>query len=361
MKGRQILIEPLPAGGHAAALMVDGRLEDLLVDPDPADASPRPEAIYRAVPARPMKGIGGAIVDLGGGLSGFLRGPPAAAPGRPLLVQVSGWAEAGQGAAGQRPAAAQGAHRDPHPRRAGVERRPLAARPRPARRARRPRGRGDGGRDPDLGLILRSAAADAPDAEIAAEIAALRRDWEALAPAGRPGRLRPAPGAAAEALRDWREPGTAVREAATALADAGVWEEVEALRLPAVALGQGSMTIEPTRALVAVDVNTGADLSPAAALKANLAAAAELPRQLRLRGLGGQVTIDFAPLARADRPRVEGRWPRAPRRRHRHHGRRLDPARPPRAAAQARPPPPLAAPAGAAACRSRSRSGDSEA
>jgi Rne/Rng family ribonuclease len=65
------------------------------------------------------------------------------------------------------------------------------------------------------------------------------------------------------------------------------------------------MFIEPTRALVAVDVNTGADLSPAAALKTNLAAAAELPRHLRLRGLGGQITIDLAPLARADRPRVE--------------------------------------------------------
>ena len=97
----------------------------------------------------------------------------------------------------------------------------------------------------------------------------------------------------------------AVREAATALADAGVWEEVAALARPTVALGQGSMAVEPTRALVAVDVNTGADLSPAAALKANLAAAAELPRQLRLRGLGGQVTIDFAPLSRAERPRVE--------------------------------------------------------
>jgi Rne/Rng family ribonuclease len=61
------------------------------------------------------------------------------------------------------------------------------------------------------------------------------------------------------------------------------------------------MMIEPTRALVAVDVNTGADTSPAAALKANVAAARELPRQLRLRGLGGQVVIDFAPIPKRDR------------------------------------------------------------
>jgi Rne/Rng family ribonuclease len=65
------------------------------------------------------------------------------------------------------------------------------------------------------------------------------------------------------------------------------------------------MAIEPTRALVAVDVNTGGDFSPAATLKANLAAARDLPRQLRLRGLGGQITVDFAPLAHRDRPRIE--------------------------------------------------------
>ena len=65
------------------------------------------------------------------------------------------------------------------------------------------------------------------------------------------------------------------------------------------------MAIEPTSALVAVDVNTGSDTSFAAGLKTNLVAARDLPRQLRLRGLGGQIVVDFAPMARKDQRQVE--------------------------------------------------------
>ncbi len=307
MKGRQLLIEPLAGGGHAAALVVDGRLDDLLIDPDAADLTPRPEAIYRGVAARPMKGMGGVIVDLGGGLAGYLRGPKLPAPGRPVLVQVSGWTEPGKapplttrlllkGRTAILTPGAPGANvarglREPE-RRAALAALAAAAL---------------AGSEAAVGVIVRSAAEDADDAEIRAEIAALRAEWAALAAAvaGPQGLVRPAPGAAHEARREWLAPGDAVREAATALLDAGVRDEIDALRRPVVALGPGSMAIEPTRALVAVDVNTGADLSPAAALKANLAAARELPRQLRLRGLGGQVVVDFAPLARTERPRIE--------------------------------------------------------
>lgn len=311
MKGRQILIEPLPCGGHAAALMVDGRLADLLLDPPAGEATPRPESIWRGVAGRPMKGMGGVMVELGasanGGPTGWLRGPKLPAPGRPLLVQVSGWAEPGKappvttrvllkgrtailtpGAPGQNVARSL---RDAG-RRAALE--ALAAREMAGAEG--------------IGLIVRSAAEAADDGEIAAEIAGLRADWAALdaaGVAGAPGMVRAAPGAAAEAMREWFRPGDAVREAATALLDAGVWEEVDALGRAEVALGDASMAIEPTRAFVAVDVNTGRDGSPAAALKANLAAVRELPRQLRLRGLGGQVVVDFAPLSRADRPRIE--------------------------------------------------------
>ena len=54
-----------------------------------------------------------------------------------------------------------------------------------------------------------------------------------------------------------------------------------------------------------MDVNTGGDTSPAAALKANLAAAKALPRALRLRGLGEQVLVDFAPISKAQRRQLE--------------------------------------------------------
>ena len=81
-------------------------------------------------------------------------------------------------------------------------------------------------------------------------------------------------------------------------------QPTEALEGPA-ADPLGTLYVEPTRALVAVDVNTGADTSLAAGLKANIACARALPRVLRVRGLGGQIVIDAAPMAKKDRKTFE--------------------------------------------------------
>lgn len=309
MKGRQILIEPRHGGGGAAALMVDGRIEDLLIDPDPADPAPRPEAIHRAVAGRPMKGMGGAMVELGDGATGFLRAARPPAPGTRLLVQVAGWADPDKAPPVGARLTLKGrfAILTPGAPGANVSR---AIPDGPARAALLALAAGAmAGADADLGLILRSLAADADPDAVAAEIGDLRRRWDALAAAASSGpaaRLLAEPGAADIARREWRErPDEPVVEHESALADAGVWEAVADLLRPTVPLGAGSMIVEPTRALVAVDVNTGADRSPAAALKVNLAAARDLPRQLRLRGLGGQIVIDFAPLGKRERPHVE--------------------------------------------------------
>jgi len=59
----------------------------------------------------------------------------------------------------------------------------------------------------------------------------------------------------------------------------------------------GSIVINTTEALVAIDVNSGKNTSERnienTALKTNIEAAVEIPRQLRLRDLGGLVVIDF--------------------------------------------------------------------
>jgi ribonuclease E len=65
------------------------------------------------------------------------------------------------------------------------------------------------------------------------------------------------------------------------------------LRLPS----GGSLVIDPTEALVAIDVNSGRmteqEDPESTALVTNLEAAAEAARQLRLRDLGGLIVVDF--------------------------------------------------------------------
>jgi ribonuclease E len=59
----------------------------------------------------------------------------------------------------------------------------------------------------------------------------------------------------------------------------------------------GSIVIDPTEALVAIDVNSGSTSKgknfEASIFQANMEAASELARQLRLRDLGGLVVVDF--------------------------------------------------------------------
>ncbi|MDJ0823811.1 MAG: ribonuclease G, partial [Paracoccaceae bacterium] len=90
MKGRTIALDHLN-GAEAAALMVDGRIEDLLIDSD----HPRPGTIYRATADRVMKGSGGMFLKTPDG-NAYLRGAKGLSPGESLLVQVTGYAEPGK-------------------------------------------------------------------------------------------------------------------------------------------------------------------------------------------------------------------------------------------------------------------------
>ncbi len=303
MKGVVIALDQI-GGRDAAALIVDGVLQDFAIDP-PEGAPPQAGAIFRAVADRQMKGQGGIFLKLPGGGSAFLKQTGGIAPGQCLLVQVTGHAEAGKAVpvttrllfksrfaivTPDAPGLNISRRIKDEGRRAALEALAL---------------HGMAGADERFGLILRSAAESDDDAVIADDLRAMRDLAQKVMAdgAGAPELLVDAAGAHELAWRDWVDPAPdEVADGKDAFADLGVLDLLDALRRPVVALGGGaSMVVEPTRALVAVDVNTGADTSPAAALKANIAAARDLPRQLKLRGLGGQVVVDFAPMPKRDR------------------------------------------------------------
>ena len=78
----------------------------------------------------------------------------------------------------------------------------------------------------------------------------------------------------------------------------GLEEEIARLSQPRVALPCGGwITIETTEALTAVDVNSGSFIQSGGleetSLAVNLEAAAEIGRQIRLRGIGGLIVVDF--------------------------------------------------------------------
>jgi ribonuclease E len=77
-----------------------------------------------------------------------------------------------------------------------------------------------------------------------------------------------------------------------------VEDQIESIYQPKVNLPSGgSIVIDPTEALVAIDVNSGSTSKgsnfEASIFQANMEAAKELARQLRLRDLGGLIVVDF--------------------------------------------------------------------
>lgn len=289
--------------GQAAALWVDGQLEDLFMDAD--GGPPAPGAIFAALVSRPIKGLGGALLDLGGGQAGFLRDAKGLSPGQRVLVQVGTYAEPGKSVPVTRRLLFKSRYAIVTPAAPGLN---------IARSIK-----DDALRDAldvlareemdgtAYGAILRSACADADADAIRDDLRAIRAAADAVLADRGTGAEMLLDGAGAEesAWRDWPVDAEVIAEDG-AFERFDIWSAIAGLRTARAELGGGAwMSVEATRALVAVDVNTGGDFSPAACLKANRAAAQVLARQLRLRGLGGQVVVDFAPMGKKDRREIE--------------------------------------------------------
>lgn len=299
MKGVQIIFDHLK-GREIAALMIDGQLEDILIEPE-EDAPPGPGAIFKAIADRPLKGQGGMTLHLPNGDMALFRNAKGLAPGQALLVQVTGYSEAGKAVPVTDRAIFKGRNIIVTPGANGLnisrQVRDEAQRETLLEVLHQSDAPGSG-----HGVIMRSAAAEATPEQIIDEANALIELTDrVLADVSRePELLVDAPTPHDLAWRDWPE-STPVQ----GFEAHGVFDALDALEQSQIKLGQGHAYIEPTRALVAVDVNTGGDFSPASGLKANLALARILPRQLRLRGLGGQIVLDLAPMPKKDRKQFE--------------------------------------------------------
>lgn len=295
MKGRTILLGQLQ-GQDAAALMVDGQLDDLLIASD----APAPGTIYRARADRPVKGQGGMFVTTPDGPA-FLRQTKGLAPGASLLVQVSGYAEPGKAMPVTTKLLFKSRYAIVTPDAPGLN---------ISRRIRDDELRDElqvlaheGMEGSPHGLILRSSCAEAHPDDIAEDIARMADLASAIVQddGDAPEKLLEGDGPHALAWREWTDAAEVVTTPDAFETD-DLLDAIDAAKGIAVALpGGGSLYIEPTRALVAVDVNTGRDTSLAAGVKANLACARALPRALRVRGLGGQITLDLAPMAKKER------------------------------------------------------------
>lgn len=307
MKGRQIVLGQI-FGRAAAALMVDGQLEDLILDP--AGATPlAPGAICRAKVDRLVKGLGGVFLRLPEGARGYLRDRGGLREGQSLIVQISGSAEDGKAIPVSSRLGFRGRHVIVTPGAPGVN---VSRRIRDAALRENLVTLGETAlaevADPP-GIVFRSAVAAATEQEIATELADLLELAHAVCADrdGAPELLLDAPEPSEQAWQDWAEPAPDdVETGADAFDLTGASDAVQQLLRTRVELDNGAWAeIEPLRALVAIDVNTGSDHSPAAGLKANIALARDLPRQLRLRGLGGQIVVDFAPCPKRDRGTLE--------------------------------------------------------
>jgi ribonuclease G len=185
------------------------------------------------------------------------------------------------------------------------------------------------------GFIARTAAAGASDDAIGRDLAALADIWSeivsqreaAKAPARLHGELDPVlrrlrdgalahrividcPDtlARARAFADRQRPDLADRlhphSGKAPLFEAeGIEEQIDAALDPLVALpGGGAIIIEETRALTAIDVDTGPGGSRGgcddAILVTNIEAADEIARQVRLRNLAGLLVVDFVSMRR---------------------------------------------------------------
>ena len=291
-------------GKEAAVLLRSNKLEDCffsLMD----ERILTPENIYNGLIDRTVKGQGGAFIKLPNDTNGFLRNSKGLKLGEKILVQVTGYPDEGKAIPitnkimlkGRTVIVTPFAKGINFSRQIKLEHEKL--RILDALNSIFPD-------DLDFGIIVRSVARQSRPEDIQNEVKSyISKAKKILSGEGKkPTQLVQGSSPHELALREWRISDD-IKIIYNGFEDYGILDKLESLLNPKVEAGLGTIFIESTRALVAVDVNTGKDFSLTSGLKANLNLARMLPRQLRLRGLGGQIVLDLAPMPKRHRKLFE--------------------------------------------------------
>ncbi len=318
---REILVNS--ASPRAIALMEDGKLWEYLPD-EAARDSAQTVLVGRVI--RVVKGLDAAFVDIGAQRNAFLplkensasfMGQGQLREGDRVLVQIVREAHGEKGAFLTRDLSLAGAYGILMPMNRFVGVSGKLAGP----EADRLRSLGEAITGERFGLILRTAAAQAPEETVRAEAESLAQAWEDIARRGASAAqgevLWQRGGALESLLEDELARGIdcvisddpAVEQAVAGrcpfrlvpqdpLRVAGVPAQLEEALRRKVWLGSGAnLVIDECEALTVIDVNTakftGKRQAEKTQTRVNVEACREIARQIRLRALGGIILIDM--------------------------------------------------------------------
>ncbi len=290
------------------AVITDDVLDDFLFQPPESEIEPG--TILSGIVERALKGQGAWIVRLGKQRHGFLRCAKPLREGEPLRVQVSGYADQGKLIPLTTRLEIRGRYLIATDSRRAVTIPRKINDPEVRKRIRQHVQHATTHHDDALGFIVRSSAMFASDRQLTDDLDRLSHDYRQIMeqdPGDQFTILGSPPSILDRMIANWGDTASLdIISGGDTFDQEIIFEMLEPfINREAPLANGGNLVVEPTHAFVAIDVNSGRDLSGKSGLHTNLAAARELPRHMRIRGLGGQIVIDFAPLTDRGRQQVE--------------------------------------------------------
>ncbi len=302
----KILIERL-SDGHACALIRDGIVIDLFGDPPQETFINRVNfgSIFSAVPVRDLKGASGSILNLGSNLKGFIKKSKDLKVGESLFVQCVNTTNENKLPLFSKDILIKEKYFIINPSGRGVSLSKKLSGNERLKDLREHLIKYFLSKN-SMGIILRSSCVNVSNQEVIEQIRKKIGQYSDIFrdKSKTPRMIFDGQKAKEKASAEWAHvKDENVIETKGCFELHGIWDILEELKRDLVELKDGgSLAIEKTKALISVDINSGKNVGRNATMDANRQAMAELPRQLRLRGLGGVVNIDFAPLRKQERP-----------------------------------------------------------